>query len=219
MARRLGWLWTALVVLAWCGYQWLVHSAVMDGQPEPIRIALMLLPLLALAYWIITRSRHKALWSFVLFAAGGAIYLLEYQERWGLAAAYGIPHAAVYLFLLWFFGRTLRPGTEPLVTRLARRVHGTLPPELETYTRTLTATWCVFFVAQVVISALLFMFSSLDRWSLFINLLNFPLVVLMFVSEYAYRVTPHPDFPHASLLKSVQAFEKDAALSKNAGMR
>lgn len=219
MARGSGWLWTALVVLAGSGWQWLVHSAVMDGQSEPVRIALMLLPLLALAYWIITRSRHKAAWACVLLAAGAAIYLLEYQERWGLAAAYGIPHAAVYLFLLWFFARTLRSGTEPLVTRLARRVHGTLPPELETYTRRLTAAWCIFFAAQVLTSALLFMFFSLDRWSLFINLLNFPLVVLMFLSEYAYRVTRHRNFPHASLMDSVQAFAKDDALSKTSGMR
>lgn len=219
MKRRLGWLWTALVLLACFAYQWLVHSAVVEEQSESIRVALMLLPLLALAYWIATRSRHKLLWLLILLAAAGAIYLLEHLERWGLVAAYGLSHIAAYLFLLWLFGRTLARGKEPLVTRLARRVHGALQPEMDRYTRRLTAAWCVFFAAQVVASALLFMFSSLDTWSLFINLLNFPLVVVMFVSEYVYRVARHRNFPHASILKSFQAFAKDAALSKNAEVR
>jgi uncharacterized membrane protein len=196
-----------------------VHFAVVHAQSEPIRVALMLVPLLALAYWIVTRSRHKLLWSFLLLAAGAAICLLEYRERWGLAAAYGLPHAAVYLLLLSFFGETLRRGREPLITRLARRVHGTLPPAMEAYTRRLTIAWCVFCGLQVAVSLLLLSFAPLDIWSLFVNVLNFPLLALMFVVEYAYRVTRHRNFPHASLLKSIQAFAQHAAVSKNAQAR
>lgn len=216
MERRFGWLWTALILLACVGYQWLVHSAVMGEQADSIRLALTLLPLLALACWVMTRSRNKPLWFFLLLAAGVATFLLEREERWGLAAAYGIPHAAIYLFLLWFFGHTLLRGKEPLVTRLARRVHGTLPPELEAYTRRVTFAWCVFFAAQIIISALLFEFASLNTWSLFISLLNFPLLGLMFVGEYVYRVTFHRNFPHASILEAIQVFSKDAARSRSA---
>ena len=219
MERQLGWLWTALILLGCVGYQWLVHSAVMGEQADSIRLALTLLPLLALAYWVMTRSRNKPLWFFLLLAAGAATYLLERQERWGLAAAYGIPHAAIYLFLLWFFGHTLLRGKEPLVARLARRVHGTLPAELEAYTRRVTFAWCVFFAAQIIISALLFEFASLNTWSLFISLLNFPLLALMFVGEYVYRVTRHRNFPHASIFEAIQVFSKDAARSKSAKVR
>jgi hypothetical protein len=98
----------------------------MGEQTDSIRLALTLLPLLALACWVMTRSRNKPLWFLVLLAAGVATFLLEREQRLGLAAAYGIPHAAIYLFLLWFFGHTLWRAKEPLVTRLARRVHGTL---------------------------------------------------------------------------------------------
>lgn len=219
MERRLGWLWTALILLACVGYQWLVHSAVVGEQTDFIRVALTLLPLLALAYWVITRPRNKPLWFFILLAAGVATYVLERQEAWGLAAEYGIPHAAIYLFLLWFFGHTLWPGNEPLVTRLARRVHGTLPPELEVYTRRVTVAWCVFFAAQLVTSALLFKFASLNTWSLFITLFNFPLLVLMFVGEYVYRVTRHRNFPHASIFEAIHVFSKDTAGSKSAKVR
>lgn len=219
MARRVGWLWAALILLIGAGYQYLVHSAVAGGQIESIRIALAFLPLLALAAWVVTRARNKLAWSFILVAAGMAIYVLEQQERWGLAAAYGVPHAVIYLSLLWLFGQTLWHGKEPLVTRLARRVHGTLPPELAAYTRRVTYAWCVFFAAQLVISALLFKFASLDHWSLFINVLNFPLLVLMFIGEYGYRLIRHRDFPQASFFDGIRAFSNDAARSTSAKMR
>src|ERR1700694_3688934 len=100
MAPRLGWLWPALIVVVGAGYQYLVHSAVIGGQIEPVRIALAFLPLLALGCWVVFRARHKMLWSIILLTAGIAIFALE-QAHWGLAAATGIPHAVIYLSLLW----------------------------------------------------------------------------------------------------------------------
>lgn len=219
MARRFGWLWAALILLMGAGYQYLVHSAVAGGQIESIRIALAFLPLLALAVWVITRARNKRLWSFILVAAGLAIYALTQHAREGLAAAYGVPHTVIYLSLLWLFGDTLWHGKEPLVTRLARRVHGKLPTELAAYTRRVTYAWCVFFAAQLIISALLFRFASLDDWSLFINVLNFPLLALMFIGEYGNRLIRHRDFPQASFFDGIRAFSNDAARSASAKMR
>lgn len=217
--RRWAWLWTATILLLCVGYQILVHSAVTGAQPEPIRLALTILPLLILAYWVATRSRNKPLWFLVLLAAGTATYLLVGRDVWGLAAAYGIPHAAVYLALLWLFGHTLLPGKEPLITRLACRVHGMLQPDLKAYTRRLTFAWCAFFVAQVAISALLFEFASPGAWSFFINLMNFPLLALMFSGEYLYRVARHPDFPRASIPTAIAAFLQDAPPAGNAHVR
>ena len=77
---------------------------------------------------------------------------------------------------------------------------------METYTRRLTRAWCVFFFAQIAISAALFTLATLDSWSLFVNVLSFPLVVLMFAAEYLYRVTRHRNFPHASIMKGIQMF-------------
>jgi uncharacterized membrane protein len=146
----------------------------------------------------------------ILLAAGVAIYVLEQQEHWGLAAAYGIPHAVIYLSLLWLFGHTLRDGHEPLVARLARRVHGALPSEMAAYTRRVTYAWCFFFSVQIIVSALLFKFAPLSIWSLFINVLNFPLLALMFICEYAFRSMRHREFPHASFLDGIRAFSNDA---------
>jgi uncharacterized membrane protein len=219
MARCTGWSSTALVLLACFACQWLVHAAIVETPSAPIRLALMLAPVFALACWIATRARRKALWLLVLLTAAVGIFLLEQRAGWGLAAAYGLPHAATYLLLLWFFSRTLGRGKEPLITRLARRVHGSLPPAMQTYTRRLTIAWCWFFGAQVAISVFLGAFATLHTWSAFVNLLNLPLLALMFLAEYGYRVTRHRDFPHASLKQSVEAFTDDAAVSKSAQPR
>ena len=214
MQRWGGWLWTALVLPACVGYQLLVHSTIMEGQPGYVRLVLASLPLLALIYWIARYAQHKILWTLFLLAAGGMIYAIEHATRLGLAAAYGLSHTAIYLSLLWFFGRTLVRGREPLITGFARRVHGTLPPEMEAYTRRVTQAWCAFFIAQAATSAALFTWASLDTWSLFVNVLNLPLLALMFAAEYLYRVTRHRNFPHASIMKGIQMFSEHKPLAK-----
>ena len=123
-----------------------------------------------------------------------------------LAALNGVPHAAINVLLAWVFGRTLVRGREALVTGFARRVHVTLPPHIESYTRRVTAAWCLFFAAQVLISALLFCIAPLDTWSLFVNVLTLPLIALMFVTEYIYRIVRFPDHPHVPIWTGIRLF-------------
>jgi uncharacterized membrane protein len=127
------------------------------------------------------------------------------------AALAGVPHAAIYAYLLWIFGRTLRRGTEPLITRLARQVRGGLSPAMERYTRRLTAAWCVFFAGQLAASALLFALAPFVAWSLFINVLNLPLVALMFAGDYLYRVLRCRGDPQSSIAAQIRAFARDRA--------
>lgn len=126
--------------------------------------------------------------------------------RVALAVLNGIPHAAFNIFLLWVFARTLKPGREALVTGFARRIHGSLTVPIESYTRRVTLAWCVFFALQVLLSAILFAAGSLETWSFFVNVLGFPLVVLMFGAEYLYRIVRFPDHPHVSIWKGIQLF-------------
>lgn len=209
MGRPLAWLSTALVLLAGACYQWLVHAAVVGALPEPWRLALKLLPLALLAGWALLRGRHKLLWCAGIAAAAAVVWSLDRLPQ-GAVAAYGLPHAAVYLSLLWLFGRTLLPGREALITRLATRVHGSLQPRIAAYTRGATIAWCVFFAGQVVVSVLLYRYATLDAWSIFITLLHFPLVGLMFVLEYLFRIWRFPDHPHTSIPKAIRAFTEHA---------
>lgn len=219
MRRALGWAWKALIVLACVAYQVLVHASVSSTQGGELRAVLLWLPLVMVAGWVVARARNKPMWLAALAAAGATVYVAEHQERLGLAAVSGIPHATAYLFLLWWFGRTLAPGMEPMVTRFARRVHSVLPPDMERFTRNVTIAWCVFFAAQLIISALLFAFGSLDTWSAFVNLLNLPLLGLMFAGQLIYRNVRHPGFPRATAWQAIEAFNKDVSLSGSAEVR
>ena len=100
-------------------------------------------------------------------------------------------------------------GGVPLITRLASNAHGTLMPSMHAYTRRVTFAWCVFFLAQLTVSAGLLALASPGAWSVFINLLNLPLLVAMFVGEHLYRITFHPEFPRASLAMVIGSFVKD----------
>lgn len=208
-----------LVALTCIAYQYLLHLNFGSAQSDPARLALLCLPFVGAACWIVTRSRNKLLWLAILLASGAAVYLLEQREKLGLTIVSGLPHAAAYLFLLWHFGRTLARGREPIITRFARRVHGSLQAEMERFTRNLTIAWCVFFAVQLAASAVLLAFAFTEAWSLFINVLNLPLLGLMFAGQWAYGAVRHPDHPRASIGQAIDAFVQDASLPGGAKAR
>lgn len=152
-----------------------------------------------------SRRPWKAL-IVVLFVGYQLLAHFVLRDSLGAAAVSGITHAAAFLALLWFFGRTLLGGREALITRLARSVHGALPPEIAAFTRRVTIAWCVFFASQVLLSALLLAFAPFEAWSLFVNVLNLPLLVLMFVGDHLYRAVRFPDYPRPSIARILRAF-------------
>src|SRR2546423_5633448 len=201
MQRVSGWLWKVLILPACLGYQVLVHSVLVGEHGRILRLVLAAIPLLLVACWVVKSARNKLLWTLVLSGAIATVYAVEQQEQLGLPAMAALTHAGINLSMLWVFARTLRLGREPLITRFARRVHGTLPSYIEAYTRRVTLMWGVVFVSQVVVAAALFAFATLDEWSFFVNMLSLPLVVLMFVGEYGYRVIRYRTYKHSSILK------------------
>ena len=206
MQRASGWLWKALILPACIGYQVLVHSVIVDGASSSARLVLALVPLFALSCWVAMRARKKFLWTVGICVVALATYAIERRDGVGLTAMNAFTHTGINLLMLWIFGRTLAQGHEPLITNFARRIHGVLEPDVEAYTRRVTFTWCMFFAAQIVVSAVLFAFASLDTWSVFVNMLSLPLVGLMFVCEYAYRLIRLRDHKHVSMLKGLQVF-------------
>jgi len=215
MRSAIGWAWKALVVLACIAYEYSVYVSVSNAQSGLLHTILLWLPLVVLAAWIMVRSGNKLLWLAALLAVAAFVYVMEHEARLGLPVVSGISHAAVYLFLFWYFGRTLVRGREPLISRFARRIHGVLDPETSLFTRNATLAWCVFFAVQLMASALLFAFASIGAWSLFINVLNLPLVALMFVGQFVYRKVGYPGSPGASVWQAVQAFTQDTSPSSN----
>ncbi len=137
----------------------------------------------------------------------GAIALAWYASASGPYAVF-VPPLAINLLLLWFFGRTLVPGREPLVTAIARFVRGRLDPEVERYARRVTWAWCGLFAANAAISAALAAFASLEAWSLYTNVVATALYALMFAGEYAYRRRRFPALEHVPPLQLIERLAK-----------
>lgn len=152
--------------------------------------SLCLLPLLV----------HAGLAGGVLAGAAAAAALL-----WS-----GVSHLSLNLGLGLMFGRTLLPGRgEDLVTALARHLEkGPLSPEMAAYTRGVTRLWCLYFAVQIVGSAVLFLFAPRTVWSLFVNVLDLPLALLMFAGEYTYRRHRFRHHAHVSIAATVAAFTR-----------
>src|SRR5262245_58814693 len=153
------------------------------------------------------------------FIGFGPLAHLGLRDSLGVAAAAGVIPAGAYSFLLWFFGRTLRAGSEPLITRVARSLRGPLPPQKASFTRGMTVAWCVFFAAQLLGSALLLALAPFDVWSVFINVLDVPLVVVMFVVMHAYRGLRFPNEPPVSMAQILSAFAEVASSERSKALQ
>jgi uncharacterized membrane protein len=117
----------------------------------------------------------------------------------GLFTLAALIHTGVYATLLVGFGASLRPGRVALITALARRMYGAIPDEMAHYTRGVTWAWSSFFAAQLLISAALFVAAPLSAWSFFVNIVNIPSVILMWLLEEAYRMSHLSNPPRFSL--------------------
>jgi uncharacterized membrane protein len=217
-SRRLRLVVVAVAVVAvLIGYEVAARWAAVQGKGTILGAVIALGPAFAVLLFVAWRSR-RLVWS--VLAVGIVIALAVLLVRQGVGALtllYPLPSVIIYLLLLWWFGRTLSPGREALVTGLARYVHGTLPPEIEAYTRRVTWAWCVFFAGMAFTSVALFALAPLEVWSLFANVLTTPLVALMFVGEYIYRISRYRNFAHVSLLGTVRAFRERARAAASTG--
>jgi uncharacterized membrane protein len=206
------------LALAFLGYQFLIHKVTLSGQLTPITAALVLIPFVVAAGWAIALELGLRL--ALLITTAMTMLGLAWVNMFGLppAVIFGLPHLVTNLFLMWFFARTLKDGREPLITSIARRVHGSLKPDIEIYTRRVTYAWSLFFLLQVVVSLGLYIFASLQAWSMFINILNGPLIILMFVCEYSYRILRYRDH-QSSILSGLQFFSRDKPAPKPTKVR
>lgn len=207
-----------LLVAVFIAYPILLHTFILKEEVEMWQLLFVFAPLLLAAAWVLFRMVAKAWWPLLVLVFAGAIYYIVAggYGRVGLLAVNGLSNATLNLFLLWLFGRTLLRGKEPLISQISRHINGELKPEVADYTRHVTIAWCIFFGLQVVTSLLLYTFAPVVAWSFFINVLNLPLLVLMFVGEKTYRTVRFPNHPKTSILKAIEVYSKDFAAPKKA---
>ncbi|MEO8628735.1 MAG: hypothetical protein ABI612_11625 [Betaproteobacteria bacterium] len=190
------------------GYEALIHWAALSGHATLLGPLLAAAPCLIIATLLLLRTHRAA----GLVLAGSEVVLIAalYAHHIvpDLTLLYPVPGLLANMLLLWMFGRTLRAGREPLITRVARFVHGALPPDIERYTRHVTLAWSLFFGVMGISSLALFVLAPVQVWSLFANVFTLPLIGAMFICEYVYRVLRYPTFRHVSLLHTARAFRQ-----------
>ena len=208
-----------LLLLSFVGYPVLLHVFILkEDEVEMWKLLFVFGPLLAAAAWVIFRITSKLWWPLLALMFAGALYYIATGEqgRIGLLAVNGLSNASLNLFLLWLFGRTLLPGREPLISQISRHINGELREEVADYTRQVTIAWCLFFAMQVIVSLLLYLFAPVSAWSFFINVLNLPLLILMFAGEKLYRTLRFPNHPKTSIMKAIEVYSKEFAAPRKA---
>jgi uncharacterized membrane protein len=126
------------------------------------------------------------------------------------------PPILLNAFLAWLFGHTLAAGRVPLIVRIVHAMRGapeTLDPAVVAYARRLTALWTGLFVLLASLNLVLALIAvphgllvslgvtpavsvPLALWSLFANVLNYAIVAVFFIGEYAWRRRVFPDQPY-----------------------
>lgn len=195
---------SALAVGAYCV---VLHLLLADGTLPRLALGLAIAPWALASLSFCARKRRYWMLPIVASVVGVVLW------RFGNALASHVDHLVYFenlafmLFLALMFAFTLRPGGEALVTRLARSVRGSdMPDAIVPYTRAVTAAWALFFVAIATVSTILFLTQSRETWSLFVNVLVWPLIAMMFVAEYAIRLRVLRDLDHVSLIATLRAF-------------
>jgi uncharacterized membrane protein len=173
-------------------------------------IAVAILPLvLAPPVLAFSARRHPALAALAaagLFVAAIALHLQFGVQPLNLAWFYLVQDSALNIGLAVLFGRTLREGRVPLCSQLAGALHPEPSPLLLRYTRGITIAWTLFFVAMLLTSFVLFVTVPRAVWSLFANILYWPLLLAMFVIEYGVRICVLPRDQRAGFIATMRAF-------------
>jgi uncharacterized membrane protein len=196
----------AAVALFFIAYAGLSHYSNSNPQARDLGAALALAPVLAIGFVLIWR------WSGALpglLAAAAAAFLVRHY--WPLftrnfSIVYLIQQCGFYAIMAFGFGRSLLKGRVPLCTQLADKIHGPLSAAELRYTRKVTIAWVIFFLLNVAVTGLLFAFAPLRIWSLFVNFLSVPLILLMFGAEYAVRRRALPQVQTSSLIATLRMY-------------
>jgi uncharacterized membrane protein len=200
----------AAVVLFFIAYSLLSHYSNLNPQARDLSVALALAPMLTLAFILLWRWSGP--WIAILGAGAVALLLRAYWPLLLLnfSSVYLVQQAGFYSIMALTFARTLRKDRVPLCTQFADKVHGPLSALELRYTRRVTTAWAVFFLLNLAATFLLYEFAPLRIWSLFANFISLPLILLMFVAEYAVRRQVLPQVQRNGLIATLRVYFADS---------
>lgn len=151
---------------------------------DEMRAGLWLLLGVATSHALLNLSRGgRPLW-LPLSLIGVALWSLSQDTP---LALYLLP-LAIYAGLLGWFGSSLLPGREPLLSRMARVVFDDASTETRDYTRRVTWLWSGLFLGMLLFTGWLTLYAGLETWSLFANIINYLITAGVALLEYSYRL-------------------------------
>jgi uncharacterized membrane protein len=208
--------WVLLVLSL--GYLFTAHFALSRQSAPVAAIAVALLVALVLES---IRGRHRHLLR-TLVAAGGLMSIVL-VARGSPPVPLMLPPLLVPAGIGVFFGQSLRPGSMPLVERLARAFHAPAEPSpgIPAYARRVTWAWTLLLAVLALANAamlaclapggLLQLAGYTPRWPVtpaafawFTNTGPYLLIGGMFAVEFAVRVWRFPDYRYRDPVRFIR---------------
>lgn len=192
-----------------CAWPLSLHTAILMDAADWAPWLTALAAALAALLWALAVHRL-----YVMFFAAGIIVFLAALVVTAPMILLFAPPVIINLVLAVIFGMSLLAQRTPVISVFARLEQGELPADLTRYTRQLTWIWTIFFVTMAVTAIILALFGPVKSWSFFTNVVNYMLVVLLFVGEFLYRRRRFRHYHHATLLELVQNVRGAGLLSR-----
>ena len=189
------------------------HSEALTIASVALLAALMVLPGLA-------RGSRTA-WLAVPLIIAGIFQLIRLHAA---SLPLYAPPILIPGFMAWVFAQTLAQGRMPLIERYVRLMHDPgeqLDVAIRDYARRLTEIWAALLatisllnlaLALLAVPAGLLLALGIEPpvpvpqavWSLFANVLNYLILAVFFVAEYAYRRHRFPQEPYRNIFQFIR---------------
>lgn len=142
------------------------------------------LALLMATLWLLRGIAHKnrqQQWRSLVLAAFFVLILFLRLPN----AMYWYPVGVSGLMLLLFAGSLF--SKQSMIERLARLQQPDLPEEGVAYTRKVTQVWCIFFIVNISITAVLIFLQAWQAWAWYTGFIAYVLMGLLFAGEWIVR--------------------------------
>ncbi len=139
--------------------------------------------------WPFLRRRNPVAWLSLLGLLALSAYA-AYSSRTVLLSF--LPQVLLSVMFMLIFGRTLRPGSVALITRIStdmRQGQSEVPVQ---YTRGLTLAWTIIF-ALLALEGLLLGLYAAPGWVLRVSAMTWIFVIVFTVTEYFYHSRRFPN--------------------------
>lgn len=198
----------ALQALLALAYTVLAHLSNALDRPFLGAVALALLAVMLL----LAPMARRRWWAWLALPLLWLGVLVLYCDGLVRAPMLLVPVAFVAL-VAWWFGRSLRAGRVPLITRIVAQLDDVAPeamaPDLRRYTRGLTAAWAALLAVLALLNLLLSVVAVPDgllatlgapsplpvtrtQWSWLANVSNYGVIGGFFIVEYQFRKRRFP---------------------------